>query len=237
MRSAAAAQSSSRSSGHSVTTTAASAPSSASSAVFAISTPCRCASPVRDRVPCRDVRPLGEQPAREDEARRLTHVVGARLEREPEERDPLPAERSEPALELPDDASLLQLVDLDDRVQELEVVARVRRELLERERVLREARAAEADAGAEERRADPAVEADALGDASMTSAPVASHTFAISLMNEMRVTSAAFAASLTISADGDVAAHDRGVDALVQLRDDVAVGVVERADDDAIRAA
>ena len=45
IRSAAAAQSSSRSSGHSVTTTAASAPSSASSAVFAISTPCRCASP------------------------------------------------------------------------------------------------------------------------------------------------------------------------------------------------
>jgi hypothetical protein len=36
----------------------------------------------------------------------------------------------------------------------------------------------------------------------VTSAPVASHTFAISLMNEMRVTSAAFAASFTISADG-----------------------------------
>ena len=34
-----------------------------------------------------------------------------------------------------------------------------------------------------------------------TSAPVASQTFAISLMNEMRVTSAAFAASLIISAD------------------------------------
>ena len=36
----------------------------------------------------------------------------------------------------------------------------------------------------------------------VTSAPVASHTFAISLMNEIRVTSAAFAASFTISADG-----------------------------------
>ena len=34
-----------------------------------------------------------------------------------------------------------------------------------------------------------------------TSAPVASHTFAISLMNEIRVTRAAFAASLIISAD------------------------------------
>jgi hypothetical protein len=34
-----------------------------------------------------------------------------------------------------------------------------------------------------------------------TSAPVASQTFAISLMNEMRVISAAFAASFVISAD------------------------------------
>ena len=34
-----------------------------------------------------------------------------------------------------------------------------------------------------------------------TSAPVASQTFAISLMNEMRVISAAFAASLIISAE------------------------------------
>ncbi len=69
----------------------------------------------------------------------------------------------------------------------------------------------------------------------VTSAPVASQTFAISLMKEMRVTSAAFAASLIISADGDVAAHDRRVDALVQLRDDVTVGDVEGADDDAVR--
>ncbi len=34
-----------------------------------------------------------------------------------------------------------------------------------------------------------------------TSAPVASHTFAISLMNEMRVIRNAFAASLIISAE------------------------------------
>ena len=119
---------------------------------------------VGDRIPRRDLRALGQQATGEDEARRLAHVVRAGLEREPEERDPLAAKRPESPLELPDDAPLLELVDLDDGVQELEVVARVRRELLERERVLGEARAAVADAGAEERRADAAVEADCLGD-------------------------------------------------------------------------
>ena len=68
-----------------------------------------------------------------------------------------------------------------------------------------------------------------------TSAPVASQTFAISLMNEIRVTSAAFAASLIISADGDVAANDRRVDPVVEPLDDVAVRLVERADDDPVR--
>ena len=44
------------------------------------------------------------------------------------------------------------------------MVAGVRGELLERQRVLREARAAEADSGAEEALPDPAVEPDPLGD-------------------------------------------------------------------------
>ena len=160
----------------------------------------RCAAPVRDRVPGADLGALGEQPAGEHEARRLAHVVGARLEREPEERDLLPAQRAEAPLELADHAPLLQLVHLDHGVQELEVVARVRRELLQRERVLREAGAAEADPGAQEggpiRRSRPMPSATVT-----TSAPVASQTFAISLMKEIRVTSAAFAASLIISAD------------------------------------
>ena len=68
----------------------------------------------------------------------------------------------------------------------------------------------------------------------MTSAPVASHTFAISLMNEIRVTSAAFAASLIISAEATSQRTTGAVDPLVQLRDDVAVGDVERADDDPV---
>ena len=67
-----------------------------------------------------------------------------------------------------------------------------------------------------------------------TSAPVASQTFAISLMNEIRVISAAFAASLIISAEATSAADDRRVDPLVQRRDRVAVRLVEGADDDPV---
>ena len=156
---------------------------------------------VGDGIPGADLRALGEQPACEHEARCLAHVVGARLEREAEQRDLLPAERAEPPLELADHAALLQLVDLDDRVQELEVVARVRRELLERERVLREAGAAVADARAQEVRGRSGGRARCPPRPSRTSAPVASHTFAISLMKVMRVTRAAFAASLIISAE------------------------------------
>jgi hypothetical protein len=91
---------------------------------------------VRDGVPRAHVRPFGEQPSGEHEARGLAHVVRARLEREAEERDPLAAQRPEVSLQLADHAPLLELVDLDHGVQELEAVARVRGELLERERVL-----------------------------------------------------------------------------------------------------
>ena len=101
---------------------------------------------VGDRVPRAHVRALGDEPAGEHEARRLAHVVGVRLEREPEQRDRLAAQAAEVLLQLPDHAPLLQLVHLDHGVQELEVVARVRGELLQRERVLREAAAAVADA-------------------------------------------------------------------------------------------
>ena len=64
-----------------------------------------------------------------------------------------------------DDAPLLQLVHLDHGREQLEVVAGVAGELLQREDVLREAAAAEADAGAQEVRAEPAVEADPSRDA------------------------------------------------------------------------
>ena len=76
-----------------------------------------------DRVVRDDERAGRLQPRGEHERAGLAHVVGVRLERQPEQRDPLPDERAEVLLELADHAPLLQLVDLDDGVQELEVVA------------------------------------------------------------------------------------------------------------------
>src|SRR5204862_7645463 len=102
---------------------------------------------VRDRIPGADFGPLGEQTRGQDEARRLTQVVRARLVRESQERDLLAAQTAEVLLQLADDAPLLQLVDLDHRGQELELVAGAPRQLLERADVLREAATAVADAG------------------------------------------------------------------------------------------
>ena len=82
------------SSGHSVTSTAASAPSRASSADVGDVDAVEACPTVGDGVPGADFRAFGEQARREDEARRFAHVVGARLEREPEQRDLLAA--SEP---------------------------------------------------------------------------------------------------------------------------------------------
>ena len=190
-------------------------------------------SAVRDRIPRAHLGALREQAPGEHEARRLAHVVGPRLEREPEERDLLAAQRPEPTLELPDDTPLLELVHLDDGVQELEVVARVRRELLERERVLREARAAEADARAEERRADPAVEADALGDRRDVCpgrlADVRDLVDEGDARHERGVRS-----QLHHLGGRDVAADERRLDSLVERRDHVAVACLERTDDDAV---
>ena len=74
--------------------------------------------------------------------------------------------RSDPevALQLGDDAPLLQLVDLDHGAEQLEVVAAVAGQLLEGGDVLGEAGAAEADARPQEARADAGVEAHAARD-------------------------------------------------------------------------
>src|SRR5258707_5403648 len=69
--------------------------------------------------------------------------------------------RVEMLLELLHDAPLLQLVHLPHRVQEHELVPGVAGELLQRRHVLREARAAETDARAQEMRPEPVVEPDA----------------------------------------------------------------------------
>ena len=67
-----------------------------------------------------------------------------------------------------------------------------------------------------------------------TSAPVASQTFAISLMNEIRVISAAFAASLIISAEATSQRTIGRVDPGVERRDGVAVLLAEGTDDDPV---
>ena len=69
---------------------------------------------------------------------------------------------------------------------------------------------------------------------STTSAPVSSHTLAISLMNEIFVARNAFEASLTISARLDVGADDRGVERRVERLDRVAGPVAAVADHDAV---
>ena len=133
-------------------------------------------------------------------ARRLAQVVRARLEGEPEHGDPLVVEVAEMLLELLDDAPLLELVHLDHRGEQLEVVAGVPCELLEGGDVLREAAAAEAEAcaGSAGRGARRGPIPCAT---STTSAPTSSHTLAISLMKLMRVERNAFDASLIISAE------------------------------------
>src|SRR2546421_444473 len=113
----------------------------------------------------RGTRTLGRSPRRRTRPRRehergsLAEVVRVGLEGKPKERHGLPAELAEVFLELADDSPLLQLVDLDHRVQELEVVAGVRRELLQRNAVFRETASAPADPCPEEVRAEPVVEA------------------------------------------------------------------------------
>src|SRR5579885_2622746 len=188
---------------------------------------------VRDRVPRAHLRALGEQPRGEDDRRRLAHVVGARLERQPEQRDGLPVQVPEVALELADHTPLLQLVHLDHGGQQLEVVAAVRRELLERERILRKARAPVPDARAQEVRAEAVVEPDTLGDLDDVGAgrlaDVRDLVDERDARHQERV-----GRELDHLGRVDVAAHDPHVERRVQRGDGGAVGVVERADDDPV---
>ena len=142
---ATAAQSTSASSGHSVTRTTASAPAGRRP---------RRSRPARRRAGRRRVRPGPRRRRRRPRraagpastnagASRVSSVFG--LKASPSSAMRLPRNDPRTLCELADHPPLLELVDLDDGVQHLEVVSRVRRELLERERVLREAAAAEAD--------------------------------------------------------------------------------------------
>ena len=181
------------------------------------------------------MRALGLEPAREHQRRGAAHVVGVRLEGEPEQADPHAGERAEVARELRDHAPLLQLVDLDHRAQELEVVAGVRRQQLQRADVLGEARAAVADPGGEEAGPDPPVEADAARDLEHVRAGLLADVRDLvderDLGRQERVRR-----ELDHLGARDVGAHERRAERLVQRADGVAGPAVLAvvADDDAV---
>ena len=136
-------------------------------------------------------------------------------------------------LELLDDAPLLELVDLDDGGEKLEVVAGVGGELLQRRGVLREARAAVTDAGPQEVRPEATVEADPARDLLDVGpdklADVGDLVDEADPRHERGV-----GRELDHLRGGDVGAHDRRVERLVQRGDAVGVGLGEAADHDAV---
>ena len=144
-----------------------------------------------------------------------------RLEGQAEQRDLLADQRAEVLLELADDAPLLQLVDLDHGGQQLEVVAGVAGELLQGRHVFWEAAnprsrcprsgSCRRCAGRGPCRARPRA----------TSAPTSSHTLAISLMKRDLRGEERVRGELDHLGRGDVGAHDRAVERLVELRDRV----------------
>ena len=143
--------------------------------------------------------------------------------------------RSEPRYcsSFADDPPLLQLVDLDHRGEELEVVARVARELLQRRDVLGEARAAEADAGTEEVRAEPVVEPDALRDVLDVGADALADVR--DLVDEADARGQeGVGGELDHLGGVDVHPQHRRVDPLVERLDRVAVLRLEGADDDPV---
>ena len=123
-----------RSTAHSVTSTAASAPATAASALSHRSTPVQAVGrrSVDDRVVgVTTSAPSASRRAASTrlDASRMSSVSG--LKARPSSATRLPSSVPEVLLELADDPALLQLVDLDHRGQQLEVVARVAGELLE----------------------------------------------------------------------------------------------------------
>jgi hypothetical protein len=113
------------------------------------------------------------------------------------------------------------------------VVAGVRGELLERERILREAASTEADSGPQERRSDPVVEADPLRDGEHVGAGRLAHVRDLVDERDAR-DQGRVRRELDHLRRRDVATDDGRVDARMQRLDDVGVRVLERADDDPV---
>ena len=221
--------------GHSVTSTAASAPASAAALdvrdLDAVEGP----SAVGDRIPRADVGALGEQPAREHEARRLAHVVGVGLEGEPEQRDRLAraASRGAAAASRSRGASAARSPRSPRSAAGSGSPSSPRA-----------ASARASPSGSSEppnpiparRNAGPIRWSRPIPSATvMTSAPDASQTFAISLMKRDPRDEGGVRGELDHLRRGDVAADDRRLDPRVEPLDDVAVGLVEGADDDPVR--
>src|SRR6185437_6520693 len=92
--------------------------------------------------------------------RSLAHVVGLRLERQAPHRYALAFQRSEVLLHPPEQPHLLALVDVLDRLMDLDVVVLGGGELYHRLHVFWETTAAVTDAGKQEGRADAAIRRD-----------------------------------------------------------------------------
>src|SRR6266540_5832286 len=163
-----------------------------------------------ERVPATDLGPLCEEPRGEDDRRRFPHVVGVRLERQAQEGDGLAAQAAEVLLQLVDDPPLLELVDLDHGADELEVVAAVSGEQLQEGHVFWEARAAVAKPRTEVARSDAQIEAHAVRD-----------------LVDVRAQRLADVRDLVDEADPSL-------EAFVERRNAVAVGLVEGADHDPV---
>ena len=181
----------------------------------------------------RDAHALGAQPRGEHDRGGLAQVVGVRLEGEAEQRDVPAAQAADALLELADHAPLLEVVDLDDRVQELEVIPGVAGELFERLDVFGKARAAVADAGLQEVRPDAVVETHAVGHRAHVGADGLADVG--DLVDERDLGGQeGVGRVLDHLGGGHAGAHDGGLDAGEERLDLVAVGVAIRADHDAV---
>ncbi len=108
---------------------------------------------------------LGDELLHDGDGHAAADVVGVALEGEAEHADFLLAQDPERFADFLEEAFLLVGVDLLDFLQQREFVAEFARDADEGGDVLREARAAVADAGVEEGAADALVRAHAVGDA------------------------------------------------------------------------
>ena len=163
----------------------------------------------------------------------MAHVVGVGLEGEPEQGDGLAPEGAEVLLELADDSPLLKLVHLDDGGEQLEVVARVPRELLQRRDVFGQAVSRVAEARAQEVRPDAAVVAHPcrylVDVGARRLADVRNLVDERDLGGEKRV-----GRVLDHLGRGHIRAHDRSAERLVERRQRIAVSGVEGADHDPV---